>query len=348
MSFRHTEPPVIAAAKAGFSTATAYRIEEDPRLPSQKKAPRERRRRDPLGASGTARSCRCSRAPGPAADRHFRRDPAAPSRDRRRCPPHPGAAHPHWRALNGAEQDVIFRQEHPPGRLGLSDFTDMDDHGVMHRRCAARSSALSLPPGLLGLGARPCRARRRELRGAGRRIAECAVGARRRAACSIAATACRPPSATSIAMRRRIRRAATRRCARITAWSRPATIAAWRTRTVRSKARTAISSRRSRMRCCCAARATSTSSTPIAASSTRSSAGAMRATPSGSISSAPPCKSLPARRTTDYEETIVTVTSTSGFILKRVFYSVPSRLIGHRLRVRLYDDRLECFLGATH
>jgi len=27
--------------------------------------------------------------------------------------------------------------------------------------------------------------------------------------------------------------------------------------------------------------------------------------------------------------------------------SVPSRLIGHRLRVRLYDDRLECFLGAT-
>jgi hypothetical protein len=30
-----------------------------------------------------------------------------------------------------------------------------------------------------------------------------------------------------------------------------------------------------------------------------------------------------------------------------VFYSVPSRLIGHRLRVRLYDDRLECFLGST-
>jgi hypothetical protein len=58
-------------------------------------------------------------------------------------------------------------------------------------------------------------------------------------------------------------------------------------------------------------------------------------------------QSLPARRTTDYEETIVTVTSTSGFILKKVFYSVPSRLIGHRLRVRLYDDRLECFLGST-
>ena len=35
-----------------------------------------------------------------------------------------------WRALNGADQDVIFRQEHPPGRLGLSDFTEMGDHGV--------------------------------------------------------------------------------------------------------------------------------------------------------------------------------------------------------------------------
>src|SRR5207245_5430515 len=32
----------------------------------------------------------------------------------------------------------------------------------------------------------------------------------------------------------------------------------------------------------------------------------------------------------------------------KVFYSVPSRLIGHRLRVRLHDDRLECFLGSTH
>lgn len=29
-----------------------------------------------------------------------------------------------------------------------------------------------------------------------------------------------------------------------------------------------------------------------------------------------------------------------------MFYTVPSRLIGHRLKVRLYDDRLECFLGA--
>ena len=39
MKSRQTHGPAIAAAKAGFSTATAYRIESDPRLPSQKKKP---------------------------------------------------------------------------------------------------------------------------------------------------------------------------------------------------------------------------------------------------------------------------------------------------------------------
>lgn len=41
------------------------------------------------------------------------------------------------------------------------------------------------------------------------------------------------------------------------------------------------------------------------------------------------------------------VTSAGGFTLRKVFYTVPSRLIGHRLRVRLYDDRLELLLGGT-
>ena len=56
---------------------------------------------------------------------------------------------------------------------------------------------------------------------------------------------------------------------------------------------------------------------------------------------------LPTRRTTDHDEILVTVTRTGGFLLRRVFYTVPSQLIGHRLRVRLYDDRLECLLGST-
>jgi hypothetical protein len=58
-------------------------------------------------------------------------------------------------------------------------------------------------------------------------------------------------------------------------------------------------------------------------------------------------KPLPGRRTTDYEEARVLVTSNGGFLLRRVFYTAPSRLIGHHLNVHLYDDRLECFLGST-
>jgi hypothetical protein len=44
MKFRQTETPLISAAKSGFSTASGYRFEKDQRLPSEKKAPRGRRR----------------------------------------------------------------------------------------------------------------------------------------------------------------------------------------------------------------------------------------------------------------------------------------------------------------
>ncbi len=42
------------------------------------------------------------------------------------------------------------------------------------------------------------------------------------------------------------------------------------------------------------------------------------------------------------------MTSTGGFTLRKVFYTVPSRLIGHQLRVRLHDDHLDIFVGGTH
>ena len=48
MKMRHNHSPAIAGAKAGFSSAAAYRFEKDPRLPSQKKTRREWRRADPL------------------------------------------------------------------------------------------------------------------------------------------------------------------------------------------------------------------------------------------------------------------------------------------------------------
>lgn len=58
-------------------------------------------------------------------------------------------------------------------------------------------------------------------------------------------------------------------------------------------------------------------------------------------------KPLPQRRTTDFTEIVVPVTRTGGFLVKSIFYSAPSQLIGQRLRVHLYDDRLEAFLGST-
>src|SRR3546814_14638037 len=48
MKLRHTHAVPIDAAKASISTATAYRIEGDHRLPSQKHAQRARVGPDPL------------------------------------------------------------------------------------------------------------------------------------------------------------------------------------------------------------------------------------------------------------------------------------------------------------
>jgi hypothetical protein len=56
---------------------------------------------------------------------------------------------------------------------------------------------------------------------------------------------------------------------------------------------------------------------------------------------------LPDTRTADFEEELVYVTTSGGFVLRKVFYTVPSRLIRHRLRARLYDDRVELFVGGT-
>ena len=129
MSFRQAETPTVAAAKAGFSAA--YRIEQDRRLPSQKKAPRGRRRRDPLAAVWDSEVVPLLKsAPGlrPVAifDEIRRRHPELGAGIRRTLERRIRT----WRALNGAERDVIFRQEPSPGRLGLSDFTDMGDHSI--------------------------------------------------------------------------------------------------------------------------------------------------------------------------------------------------------------------------
>jgi transposase InsO family protein len=58
-------------------------------------------------------------------------------------------------------------------------------------------------------------------------------------------------------------------------------------------------------------------------------------------------QALPKRRTTDYSEQVVPVTTSGTIAVKRVLYSVPTRLIGERLRLHIFDNRIEAFVGAT-
>jgi transposase InsO family protein len=58
-------------------------------------------------------------------------------------------------------------------------------------------------------------------------------------------------------------------------------------------------------------------------------------------------KPLPARRTTDFEEIDARVSKFGVFTAKSVLYSVPSRLAGHRLKVRLHSTHLDAWLGGV-
>jgi hypothetical protein len=131
MKYRSTDTTPVAAAKAGFSTATGYRLGEDPQPPSLKRAPRDRRRPDPLAGIFDAEVVpMLEAAPGlrsvAVLGEVLRRHPELGEGIRRTLERRIS----HWRALHGAEREVIFRQIQEPGRMGLSDFTDMADLGV--------------------------------------------------------------------------------------------------------------------------------------------------------------------------------------------------------------------------
>src|ERR1700674_86756 len=348
MSFRQTEPPVIAAAKAGFSVATAYAMEESPRPPSKKKVPRPSRRRDPLAAVWDSEVVPLLKStPGlrPVAifDEIRRRHSEIGAGIRRTLERRIRT----WRALNGAEQDVIFRQDHPPGRLGLSDFTDMgalaisiagerlDHHRLYHFRLAfsgwehahvvlGGESFVALAEGLQNalwaLGRAPLQHRSDSLSAAFRNLDDDTRQDQTRRYEALCGHYRMLPTRNNRGLAHEngsiesphghLKRAI--EDALLLRGSRDFdTLEAYR-RFIDEIVgrRNARNGKRLDLE-------------------------------------RPALQALPAHRTTDYKETIVTVTSTSGFTLKKVFYSVPSRLIGHRLRVRLYDDRLECFLGGT-
>lgn len=56
-------------------------------------------------------------------------------------------------------------------------------------------------------------------------------------------------------------------------------------------------------------------------------------------------KALPVRRSSDFEEVDARVTKFGTITVKKVLYTAPSRLVGHRLKVRVYSEKLEGWLG---
>jgi hypothetical protein len=347
MKHKPTEGPCTAAARAGFSLATAYRIEHDARLPSQKKAPRERRRPDPLAEIFEAEIVPLLKAapeirPVAVLEEMLRRHPQL-SRNVRRTLERRMRA---WRAVHGKDRDVIFRQVHAPGRLGLSDFTEMDglgvtvagvalEHRLYHFRLAC--SGFEHAHVILGGESYPALAE-------GLQNALWALGG---------APHEHRSDSLSAAFRnldRDAREDLTQRYAALCAH-----YGMQPTRNNRGLAHEngAIESPHGHLKSAVrdALLLRGSSEFPDLAAYRRfidEIVGAHNARNAKRIETEHRLlQPLPAERTSDYQETRVYVTSAGGFTLRKVFYSVPSRLIGHRLRVRLYDDRLELFLGAS-
>jgi hypothetical protein len=348
MKHRSTDPIPVAAARAGFSAATGYRIAQDPRLPSDKRTPRERRRPDPLAVVfDTEVVPMLEASPGlrPVAvfEELMRRHPELGAGVRRTLE----RRIRQWRALHGPEREVIFRQTHEPGRLGLSDFTDMADlgltvagaplpHRLYHFRLAFSgfehahvvlggesfvALTVGLQDALWGLGGAPREHRSDSLSAAFRNLAvevEDDWTVRYAALCSHYGMAASRnnrglahENGTIEAAHGHLKRAV--EDALLLRGSRDFDTVADYRRFVDELVGRRNARNRKRI-------------------------DAERAV----------LRPLPSRRAEDGEQAMVTVTSSGGFMLRRVFYTVPSRLIGHRLRVRLHDDRLEVFLGGTH
>ena len=56
--------------------------------------------------------------------------------------------------------------------------------------------------------------------------------------------------------------------------------------------------------------------------------------------------SLPAHCAMDYTEQVAKVSSSSTIEVKRVLYSVPPRLVTETLRLHIFDDRIEAYVGS--
>jgi hypothetical protein len=347
MKYRQTHSVEVAAAKASISRATAYRIDKEVRLPSQDKPARGRRRPDPLEHIFDAEVVPLLKAaPGIRAvavyDEILRRHPELSTGIRRTLERRIRS----WRAVHGEAQEVIFRQTHEPGRLGLSDFTDMTslevtvaglplDHLLYHFRLVwsgfehahvilGGESFVALAEGLQNalwsVGGAPLHHRSDSLSAAFRNLDADAKADLTNRYAELCGHYRMMPTRNNKGVAHE-----------------------------NGSIESAHGHLKNAVRDALLMRGTNDFDNLVSYRafideivSRRNAAHAKRIDAERAH-----LQALPDTRANDFEEVIVTVSRTGGFTLRKVFYTVPSRLIGHRLRVRLFDDRLDVFIGGT-
>jgi len=336
---------VASAAKAAISERSARRIEHSDTLPSQRRARGWRTREDPLDGAWDAEVVPLLRS-----DAQLNAVTLLEELQRR----HPGEYDSgvlrtlqrrmrQWRAVHGAEREVYFAQEHPPGRLALSDFTVCDALGIeidgaafahrLYQFALAHSGwrhaavvvggesfmALStgLQAALWALGGVPEEHRTDSLSAAFNNLAEQQELTRRYAELcrhyGMRASRCNPGESHengSIESRNDSLKTALDQALRLRGSRRFDDRAGYEAfvDTIVQRFNARVTKR----------------------------LGVER----------PMLRPLPARRTSEYEEKPARVSKYAIFTVKGVQYSAPSQLIGHRVTVRLYAQHIECWLGG--
>ena len=349
MEHRCHHPQRIAAAKTGVSERTGRRIEADPRLPSQKAAERPLRRQvaDPLGGLWESDilpllSSRPGVRPVTVLEEMQRRHPDRDWDRLRRTLERRVRA---WCAEHGAEREVIFRQDHPPGQQGLSDFSDMADLAI---RIAGEPLAHRLYHFVLAYSAWE----HAEVVLGGESYTALACGLQNALWSLGGAPAEHRSDSLSAAFRNLNREAAEDQTERYEALCSHYRMTPTRNNTGVAHENGSIEASHGHLRAALEQALLLRGSVDFAELALyrrfvaevvgRANADRRRELEIERTA----LKSLPPRRTADFEEELVYVTRNGGFLARRVFYTVPSRLIGHRLQARIYDDRIECFLGG--
>jgi transposase InsO family protein len=344
---RRAHGQAAAAAKAGISERSARRIDPLESLPSQRPQRQWRTRPDPL-----AEVWEPELLPLLEANPQLNAVTLLEELQRRR----PGEYGPatlrtlqrrirHWRAAHGREREVFFAQEHPPGRQGLSDFTDAGELGVTiagepfahrlyqfalahsgWRSCSVveggesfQALSAGLQSALWHLGGAPEEHRTDSLSAAFKNLADLEKREWTERYSSLCAHYGMRPSRNnpgeshengSIESRNGSLKTALRQALLLRGHNdftdRTAYEAFVQTIVQRLNAR--VEKRLADER-------------------------AM-------------LRPLPARRTAEFYELPARVSKYGVFTIKGALYSAPSRLIGHRLTVREYNDHVECWLGG--